>query len=71
MILYMTPEIKILIASIILVGLAISGIAIRMFLKKGGEFKKQCSSVDPQTGERYGCNCSKNDGSDNCDNNQV
>ena len=23
-----------------------------MFLKKGGEFKKQCSSVDPDTGER-------------------
>jgi hypothetical protein len=64
----MTPEIKILIASIILLGLAISGIAIRMFLKKGGEFKKQCSSVDPQTGERYGCTCGKNDGGDSCDN---
>ena len=32
-------------------------IGIKMFLKKGGEFKKQCSSVDPLTGERIGCSC--------------
>lgn len=65
----MTPEIKILLISIVLVGLAISGIAIKMFLKKGGEFKKQCSSVDPETGERFGCTCGKADDSEACENN--
>ncbi|MDT8392661.1 MAG: hypothetical protein RQ761_02370 [Bacteroidales bacterium] len=65
----MTPEIKILLISIVLVGLAISGIAIKMFLKKGGEFKKQCSSVDPETGERFGCTCGKADGDEVCENN--
>ncbi|MPM15547.1 hypothetical protein SDC9_61918 [bioreactor metagenome] len=42
---------------IALVGLAIAGIAIKMFLKKGGEFKKQCSVKDPKTGESLGCSC--------------
>ena len=32
-------------------------IVIKMFFKKNGEFKKQCSSVDPLTGERIGCTC--------------
>ncbi len=44
--------------------LAFAGFAIKMFLKKDGEFKKQCSSVHPKTGERLGCVCSeKGDGS--------
>ena len=35
-----------------------------MFVKKDGEFKKQCSSVHPDTGERLGCVCEgKNDAS--------
>ncbi|MDR0971858.1 MAG: hypothetical protein LBM25_05705 [Bacteroidales bacterium] len=32
-------------------------IAIKMFFKKNGEFKRQCSSVDPTTGERINCFC--------------
>ena len=40
-----------------LIGLAVAGIAIKMFLKKGGEFKKQCSVKDPKTGESLGCSC--------------
>ncbi len=36
-------------------------IGIKMFLKKGGEFKKQCSSVDPKTGQRLGCSCGGGD----------
>ncbi|HBG70134.1 MAG: hypothetical protein A2W93_10375 [Bacteroidetes bacterium GWF2_43_63] len=40
-----------------LVGLAVAGIAIKMFLIKGGEFKKQCSTKDPKTGESIGCSC--------------
>ena len=65
----MTAAIKVLLITIVLLALAISGIAIKMFLKKGGEFKKQCSSVDPETGERFGCNCGKEDGGEVCDNN--
>jgi len=65
----MTAGIKILIITIILLALAISGIAIKMFLKKGGEFKKQCSSVDPETGERFGCTCGKAEGGESCENN--
>ena len=64
----MSAGLKILILSVILVGLAIAGIAIKMFLKKGGEFKKQCSSFDPETGERYGCTCGKADSGEACDN---
>lgn len=41
-------------------------IGIKMFLKKNGEFKKQCSSVDPLTGERIGCTCGKKSVYDEC-----
>jgi hypothetical protein len=41
-------------------------IGIKMFLKKNGEFKKQCSSVDPLTGERIGCSCGKKSVYDEC-----
>ena len=64
----MTPDLKILLITIVLLALAISGIAIKMFLKKGGEFKKQCSSVDPDTGERFGCSCGKAEGGESCEN---
>jgi len=65
----MTAALKILIISVVLIGLAIAGIAVKMFLKKGGEFKKQCSSVDPDTGERFGCTCGKAEGGESCENN--
>lgn len=64
----MSPEVKVILISVVLVALAIAGIAIKMFLKKGGEFKKQCSSVDPDTGERFGCTCGKSDDGTNCEN---
>lgn len=64
----MTPALKLIIITTILLALAISGIAIKMFLKKGGEFKKQCSSVDPATGERFGCTCGKGGSGESCDN---
>jgi hypothetical protein len=50
----------IIIACFILIGLAVAGIAIKMFLIKGGEFKKQCSVKDPKTGESLGCSCGGN-----------
>jgi hypothetical protein len=58
---------KLLIITIIFIGLAIALIAIKMFVKKDGEFKKSCSSVDPDTGERFGCTCGKSEG-ETCEN---
>jgi hypothetical protein len=59
---------QVLIISIILIGLAFAGFAIKILLKKNGEFKKSCSSVDPQTGDRYGCSCGNADGGEECRN---
>jgi hypothetical protein len=47
---------KLILLSIIIVGLAFAGIAIKMFVLKNGEFKKQCSSVDAN-GQKLGCGC--------------
>ena len=43
--------------SVVLVGLAFAGIAIKMFVIKGGYFKKQCSSSikNPKTGKNLSC----------------
>jgi hypothetical protein len=48
---------KLLLITIVLIGIAFAGIGIKMFLKKDGEFKKQCGSIDPNTGQRIGCSC--------------
>ncbi|HPG33818.1 MAG: membrane or secreted protein [Lentimicrobiaceae bacterium] len=48
---------KIVLLTILIVGLSIAGIAIKMFFKKGGEFRKSCGSVDPTTGMKIGCSC--------------
>lgn len=58
---------KILLITIVFLGLAFAGFAVKMFIKKDGEFKKQCSSVDPQTGRKIGCHCD-GEGEGNCDN---
>jgi hypothetical protein len=58
---------KIFLVTIVFLGLAFAGFAIKMFVKKDGEFKKQCSSVNPNTGERYGCVCGE-DGDEACEN---
>jgi len=52
---------KILILTIIILGLAIAGIAIKMFVKKDGEFQKSCGSIDPDTGKKTACSCGKTD----------
>ncbi|MCF8369403.1 MAG: hypothetical protein K9G76_10205 [Bacteroidales bacterium] len=49
--------IKVILLSVLLLGLAVMGIAIKMFLQKGGQFTKSCSSVDTSTGKRIGCTC--------------
>jgi hypothetical protein len=59
---------NVLIISIIFIGLAFSGIAIKILFKKNGEFKKSCSSIDPETGSPYGCSCGNADGGRECEN---
>lgn len=58
---------KLLLITVLLVAIALAGIAVKMFVLKGGEFKKQCSSVDPTTGQRLGCSC-ETGGKGNCRN---
>ncbi len=59
---------KLILLTIVIVGLAIAGIAIKMFVQKNGEFKKQCSSMDAQ-GNRVGCACGGGKGS--CENSTL
>lgn len=54
--------------SIVLIGIAIAAIAIRMFVKKDGEFKKSCSSVDPKSGKPIGCTCGNDENGASCEN---
>ncbi len=48
---------KLFLLSIVLLGIAFAGFAIRMFFIKGGQFKKACSSSikDPKTGKHLSC----------------
>jgi hypothetical protein len=48
---------QLILLSIVLVAIALAGLAIKMFVLKGGEFKKQCGSVDPKTGQQLACSC--------------
>lgn len=48
----------ILLPAIILIALAVAGIAIKMFLKPQGRFTKTCASqFDPDTGKPMPCTC--------------
>jgi hypothetical protein len=60
--------IKILLLTVLLIGLAFAGIAIKMFLKKGGQFEKRCSSTDLKTGDRMACSCGHGGGGPDCQN---
>ncbi len=59
---------KVVLLAIIIVALAVGAIAIKMFLVKGGEFRKSCSSVDPATGKPLGCTCGEGEGGTRCEN---
>ena len=59
---------QVILISIVLVGLAFAGFAIKMFFSKTAEFKKSCASIDPSTGKPYGCSCGSADGGDSCEN---
>ncbi len=56
---------KLILLSAALIGLAIAGIAIKMFLKKDGRFEKTCGSVDPASGRVVACTC-KSEEPDKC-----
>ncbi len=58
---------KLIIVAIVLIGISFAGIAIKMFFIKDAQFKKSCSSVDPQTGQQLGCSCGGVE-STSCDN---
>lgn len=53
-----TLAITLLLAAIIL-ALMMAGLGIKIILKKHGQFKRHCSSMDPYTGEGAGCVCGK------------
>jgi len=59
--------IKLFFLSIVILGLAFAGFAIKMFFLKGGQFKKQCSSSikDPKTGKQLSCS------GDSCHSNEI
>jgi len=48
---------KVFIASIIVVGIAVAAIAIKMFLVKGSSFKKECSCGRNETGDSCSTVC--------------
>ncbi|HRY97696.1 MAG TPA: hypothetical protein P5550_01430 [Bacteroidales bacterium] len=62
----MNPNLQLFLVVALLIGLAFAGIAVKMFFKKGGEFKKSCSTIDPNTGKPMGCGCGGGEGS--CEN---
>lgn len=51
---------KLIIVATVLLGLAVAGIAIRLFVLKDGQFRKSCSSIDPATGQKMDCSCGGN-----------
>ena len=59
---------KVVIITIVLLAIAFIAIGIKMFVKKGGEFKESCSSIDPDTGQRIGCTCGKAESGAVCEN---
>jgi len=59
---------KLIIVAVVLLSIAVAGIAIKMFFVKNAEFRKSCSSIDPVTGNRLDCSCGGNSDS-SCDNN--
>lgn len=57
---------KLFLVTVGLLAIAFAGFAIKMFVKKDGEFKKQCSTVDPHSGRNLGCSCEGQPGDGSC-----
>ena len=54
----------VIVLATVLLALAFAGIAVKIILRRGGEFKRHCSGTDPYTGKSNGCICgntAKND----------
>jgi hypothetical protein len=49
----------VLLLTVAVVFVAFWGIGVKMLVKKNGEFKRHCSSVDPLAGDKHGCVCGK------------
>ncbi|HSW67526.1 MAG TPA: hypothetical protein VLH16_03005 [Bacteroidales bacterium] len=58
---------KIVLPAMILLGIAWAAIAIKMFLKRNGEFRKSCESQNNSAGKTVSCACGKSS-EDNCHN---
>ncbi len=60
--------VKLFLLSVVILGVAFAGFAIKMFLIKGGQFKKQCSSsiTDPKTGKKLACAHDSGGSGDSC-----
>ena len=39
--------------------LCLAGIGIKILVRRRGEFKRSCTSIDPYSGESAGCQCGK------------
>ncbi len=49
---------EVIILPVLLLAIAIGGIAIKMFVKPGGTFTKSCTSTyDPDSGKTRSCGC--------------
>lgn len=59
---------KILFLSVVILAIAIAAMSIKMFLIKGGEFKKTCSGGDPKSGKPMKCSCGHGEGGADCKN---
>ncbi len=56
---------QVILLAIVLLALAIGGIAIKMFFIPGETFKKTCGSqFDPKTGKALACSCQSNEPED-------
>lgn len=62
---------KLILIGSILLALAMAGIGIKLLVKKNGEFKHTCGSVDPVTGERVGCSCGSGTNENSCSTNKY
>lgn len=47
---------QLILLSIVVLGLAVAGLAIKMFFIKGGQFTKTCASID-EKGKQVPCTC--------------
>lgn len=46
-----------ILVAVVIVATSIAGLAIKVLVRKRGEFKRHCSNVDPYTEASEGCDC--------------